>query len=198
MTRAIFKATVLAMILALSAPAARPQPPQTEVNAGEVIGVEVIRLEGDGGVAAGATMGGMIGLTYGRSRGHSRAVTRRRTALGAVAGGRLARRAGAGAQEAMEYTVRMLSGETIRFVTDQEYIRMADCVVVEQSGGTANLRRVSDFMCLEQSQAVVSDLHAELVDEADKCAEAKRGLLEAETDEAIDRAVIRVSILCDD
>jgi outer membrane lipoprotein SlyB len=104
MIRPALKASVLMMILAMCAPSARAQAPATEVNPGEVIGVEVIRLEGDGGVAAGATMGGMIGLTYGRSRGHSRAVTRRRTALGAAAGGRLARRAGAGAQEAMEYT----------------------------------------------------------------------------------------------
>ena len=187
-----------ALIVGLCAPVAWAQAPQTEVTPGEVIGVEVIRLEGDGGVAAGATMGGLIGLTYGRSRDHSRAVTRRRAALGAVAGSRLARRAGAGAQEAMEYTIRKLSGETVRFVTDQDDIRMADCVVIETSGGTANLRRVSDLMCLDESQAVVRDMRAELVEEADKCAEAKRALLAAETDEEIDRAVIRVSVLCDD
>lgn len=198
MTSTVLKWVSLAVVFSLCAPVTQAQTPPTEVTPGEVIGVEVIRLEGDGGVAAGATMGGMIGLTYGRSRDHSRAVTRRRAALGAAAGGRLARRAGAGAQEAMEYTIRMLSGEIVRFVTDQDDIRMADCVVMETSGGTANLRRVSDFMCLAESQPVVQEMRAELVEEADKCAEAKRRLLDAETDEDIDRAVVRVSILCDD
>ena len=189
---------VAALICGVSVVAVFAQGQQTDVRPGEVIGVEIIRLEGDGSVAAGATMGGLIGLTYARGRDHSRAVTRRRTALGAAAGGRLARRAGGGAQEAMEYTVRKLDGEVIRFVTDQDYIRMGDCVVIEHSGGTANLRRVNDFMCLDQSQVVVQEMYDDLVAEADKCAEAKRGLLEAETDEEMDRAIMRVSILCDD
>jgi hypothetical protein len=38
----------------------------------------------------------------------------------------------------------------------------------------------------------------ELEEEAEECAEAKRQLLEAETDADIDRAVLRVQVLCED
>ena len=177
---------------------ASAQESQTRVSPGEVVGVEVIDVPGDGAAIAGGTMGGMIGAVYGRSSGHTQAVTRRRTALGAVAGSRLARRAGTGPQQVMEYTVRMLTGETVHFVTDQDDVRMADCVVIEESGDSANIRRVSDLMCIDQASSVTEQLRPALIEEADKCAAAKSGLLEAETDEAIDRAVIRVSILCDD
>ncbi len=190
--------TILALTT-LYSPTAFAQAPQTDVRPGEVVGVEIIRLEGDGSVAGLATMGGMMGAMYGRSRDHSRAVTRRRTALGAAAGGRLARRTGGGAQEAMEYHVRMVdNGEKVRFVTDQDDIRMGDCVVIEQSGGTHNIRRVSDLMCLDQSKFLIPEVKEDMVEEADKCAKAKRRLLDAETDEEIDRAVIRISVLCDD
>lgn len=53
-------------------------------------------------------------------------------------------------------------------------------------------------MCLKQSEAVVRDLQEELVEEAAECAAAKQLLLAAETNEEIDRAVVRISILCDD
>jgi hypothetical protein len=198
MSTTIRRALLTTLIIALGLPPVFGQAPEATARPGQVVGAEVIRLEGDGSVAAGATMGGLIGLTYGRSRDHSRAVTRRRTALGAAAGGRLARRAGGGAQEAFEYKIQMLDGELVRFVTDQDGIRMGDCVVIEEARGTHNIRRVSDLMCLEQSQAVVGALQPDLVAEADKCAQAKQQLLEAETDAEIDRAVIRVSILCDD
>lgn len=198
MSATIGRGFLAAVICGVCVNAAFAQPPQTEVRPGEVVGVEVIKLEGDGSVAAGATVGGMVGLMYGKSNNKSRAVTRRRTAMGAVAGSRLARRSGGGAQEAMEYTVRMLDGQTIRFVTDQDDVRMGDCVVIEASGGTANIRRVSDLMCIDQSHVVVLELKSELVEEAEDCAEAKRGVLDAETDTEIDRAVIRVSVLCDD
>ena len=198
MSVAIQRGVLLVLSCGLFVQAAFAQAPQASARPGQVVGVEIIKLEGDGSVAAGATMGGMIGLIYGKNNDKSRAVTRRRTALGAAAGGRLARRAGGGAQEAIEYTVQMLDGETVRFVTDQDDVRMGDCVVIEHAGGTANIRRVSDLMCLEQAQEAVAGLRAELVEEAEECSAAKRQLLEAETEVEIDRAMIKVSILCDD
>ena len=198
MSVAIRIAILFIVICGLCMPPASAQAPKATAQPGQVVGVEIIKLEGDGSVAAGATMGGMIGLIYGQNNDKSRAVTRRRTALGAAAGGRLARRAGGGAQSAFEYTVEMLDGETVRFVTDQDDVRMGDCVVIEQARGTANIRRVSDLMCLDESREVVSGLQAELAKEAEECAAAKRQLLDAATESEIDQAVIKVSILCDD
>ncbi len=85
----------------------------------------------------------------------------------------------------------------IKVLTDQREIHTGDCVVVEESGGMANVRRVSETMCEPESQSVVEELQAELQEEAAECIAAKEELLAAETDEAMDRALRKMSILCD-
>ncbi len=55
----------------------------------------------------------------------------------------------------MEYVVAVNSGTTIRIISDQSEIRVGDCVTVEQSGKTANIRREPSITCQPKSQEVV-------------------------------------------
>jgi hypothetical protein len=85
-------------------------------------------------------------------------------------------------------------------VTDQTQVRVGDCVTVEQAGsGTANVRRVNDALCETAfSGGIDEELNAYLQYEADMCLKAKARLMEAETDEAFEVALRRVTFLCDD
>ena len=70
-------------------------------------------------------------------------------------------------------------------------------MVVENPGTTnANIRRVDPVMCDPASAEVVAELQDELVEEAEECATAKRELAAADSDEAFDRALRKVEILC--
>ena len=51
--------------------------------------------------------------------------------------------------------------------------------------------------CEPESAEVVADLQDEMLEEAEECIAAKRELAAAETDEAVDRALRKISILCD-
>ena len=77
-------------------------------------------------------------------------------------------------------------------VTDQGGMRVGDCVAVER-GDYNNIRRVSDVACTDDSVEVYEE-HQE---DADECVVAKRELLAAEDDAAIDRAARKVRVLCD-
>ena len=100
----------------------------------------------------------------------------------------------------MQYTVELSPGNSIVVVTDQTEVRVGDCVNVEQAGpGTANVRRVSSWLCDQKTASTAdNDVDAFLAEAADRCLAAKDRLLNAETDAEIDAAIARVHILCDD
>lgn len=142
---------------------------------------------------AGALVGGAIGLYTGK--GKSSGTKFRRSAAGAIAGG-AATSAVQGDRSARQYEVQTAAG-TVIIISDQTEIQVDDCVVVENPGTTnANIRRVDPVMCDPASAEVVAELQEELVEEAEECATAKRELAAADSDEAFDRALRKVEILC--
>ena len=102
-----------------------------------------------------------------------------------------------GDREAREYRIRTASGE-VAIISDQTEIHVDDCVVVENPGGnSANIRRVANTFCDPESSEVVSEIQDELQEEAQECVSAKNELVNAQDDAAVDRALRKVSILCD-
>jgi hypothetical protein len=96
--------------------------------------------------------------------------------------------------------VQVGDGTSIQIATEQTEIRVDDCVFVEESAGTANIRRAPATACDPASADVMddTDIVEELLEEATECAAAKQELVAAESDEAIDRAVRKVKLLCYD
>ncbi len=160
-----------------------------KISHGVVVGVEKVNLKNND-AAKGALVGGTI--AYASTSGGSSSKKRRNTALGATAGGLLGR---SPAEEGMLYTVNT-GNSAIQVITDQTEIHMDDCVVVEETSQGANIRRVSPEVCNPQSQDVVDALEAEFQEEAAECSTAKGELAAATTDAEVDRAMKKISILC--
>ena len=143
--------------------------------------------------AKGALVGGTIG--YAASNRKSSSQKRKGAAMGAAVGGVAANRA-QGDRSAKEYTVETGAGMTV-IISDQTEIVVGDCVVVENAGSNkANIRRVTHTYCEPESAEVVAELQDEMMEEAEECLSAKQELAAAETDEAFDRAMRKVEILC--
>ena len=163
------------------------------IRVGEVVAQARVELKDDS-AKKGALIGGAIGLAAGSGKGGK---TQRKRAgigigLGAIAGSAKKKPTG------MKYSVRTADGTIVQIVTDQSQIRIGDCVSVEESGGKANIRRISDTACQPESASIMNDpaIQEELQEEAAECVAVKEELLAAETDEAIDRALRKMSILC--
>ncbi len=120
---------------------------------------------------------------------------RRDAAIGAVIG---TAAGAANRQTGRRYSVRTNDGTVFQIVTEQTEIRVDDCVIVEESGGRANIRRTAQSACDVASQAIMNapDIQAELQEEAAECSAAKEGLINAESDEQMDFAVRKIQILC--
>ena len=189
-------ATCLIVGLVATSPVlgAQRQGATAKVSIGEVIGQQEVDLKDDS-VAKGALVGGAIGLAAGS--GKSGKEKRKRTAIGATAGGLLG--SAKKNPKGMQYAVRTGEGTVVHVVTDQREVRIGDCVAVEESGGKANIRRIAEEACQPESAEVLNDpaIREEMQEEAAECAAAKEELLAAETDEAVDRAMRKMSILCD-
>jgi hypothetical protein len=177
------------LVMAVGTAEAQQKGQSAKVSHGYVVGVEKVKLKNNDALK-GALVGGTIG--YASTSGGSSSKKRRNTALGATAGGLIARKP---AEEGMLYTVNT-GNSSIQVVTDQTEIHLDDCVVVEETSKGANIRRVSWEVCDPQSQDVVDALEGEFQEEAWECSAAKEELAAAETDEAVDRAMKKVSILC--
>ena len=162
-----------------------------QIQYGVVVGSSYVQEKSDAGKAA--LIGGAIG--YGLTRNKSSSKKAAATVTGAaIAGGGKSR--AEGSREARQYEVQTQSG-TVLIISDQTEIHVDDCVIVENPGGTnANIRRVSDTYCDPASADVVAELQDEMLEEAEECVSAKQELAAAETDEAFDRAMRKVEILC--
>jgi len=164
----------------------------SKIHHGVVVGLEEVDLK-DNSAIKGALVGGTLAYAT-TSSSKSSKTKRRNTAAGAAVGGAVA--SSRQKEMGMLYTVKTAGG-AVQVVTDQTEIRMGDCVVVEETSGGANIRRVSPDVCEPAAQETVEELDEEFKEEAAECLAAKQELLAAETDEEIDRALRKVHILCD-
>ncbi len=163
------------------------------IRYGTVVGMQTVDLKNNDALK-GALVGGAFGAALTKSS-KSSSRRRRNAAIGAVVG------TAAGAakrQTGRRYSVRTNEGTVMQIVTEQTEIRIDDCVIVEEAGGRANIRRAALSACDVASQAIMNepDIQAELQEEAAECTAAKDGLVNAETDEQMDFAVRKIQILC--
>ena len=86
-----------------------------------------------------------------------------------------------------------MNGDTSNFITEKGYLQVGDCVSVER-GQYANIRRVASVLCSEGQQATAQPTHLR---SAEQCHEAKSQLLAASTEEEIEAAARKVTIICD-
>ena len=165
------------------------------VRTGTVTAMKSVDLN-DGNAIGGALVGGAFGAALTRSS-KSSSRRNRNAAIGAVLGGASA---ASKTRPGRVYTVTTNEGTAIQIATEQTEIRVDDCVFVEESGGTANIRRAPATACDPASQDVMKDaaIIEEMQEEASECAAAKQELVDADSDDAIDRAVRKVKLLCYD
>ena len=165
------------------------------VRTGTVTAMKSVDLN-DGNAVKGMLVGGAFGAALTRSS-KSSGRRDRNAALGAVLGGAAA---ASKTRPGRVYTVTTNEGTAIQIATEQTEIRVDDCVFVEESGGTANIRRAPATACDPASQDVMQDaaIIEEMQEEASECAAAKQELVDADSDAAIDRAVRKVQLLCYD
>ncbi len=193
--REIVVMLVVGLVLAMVPAMAQKKGATSTIRVGEVVERRTVKLK-DNSAAKGALIGGTIGLAAGS--GKSGKSKRKRMAIGAAAGAALG--AAKKKEEGVEYTVKTSEGALIKVVSDQTQIQRGDCVAVEESGGRANIRRMSPTACQPESKSLMQDpaIQEEMQEEAAECTAAKKELVAAKTDEEVDRALRKISILCDD
>ncbi len=183
----------LVAAVALTSPAqAATAGATTRVTIGVVERSDPVTLDSNAG--KGALVGGTLGLLS--AGGKSSSTKARNAIIGAGAGGVIAG-ASQGNRSALRYTVRTGSGSNVTIVSDQTEIRIGDCVAIEESGSTANIRRVAQSACGPAAAPAVAQIQPQLHSDATDCAAAKQQLVEAGKDQ-IDVAIRKVKILCDD
>jgi hypothetical protein len=165
------------------------------VRTGTVTGEKSVDLN-DGNALAGVLVGGAVGAALTRSS-KSSGRRDRNAAIGAVLGGAAA---ASKTRPGRIYTVTTNEGTVVQIATEQTEIRIDDCVYIEDAGGGANIRRAPATACAAATQDVLKDpvVADELRQDAEKCAAAKQELVDAESEEAVGRAIRKVELLCYD
>jgi hypothetical protein len=164
-----------------------------KTTVGIVERAETVQLDSNAG--AGVLVGGTLGLLS--AKGKSGSKKARNAIIGAAAGGAIAG-ASQGDTTGRKYTVRTGQGSVVSIISDQKEVRVGDCVVIEESGDTANIRRVSQTMCEAESAKAVAQIQPELQNDADECVAAKQQLVDAKSANEVDLAMRKVQILCND
>lgn len=192
-TSLLLVSKVVILLALLSSPLLAQKSGQSmQIQYGVVVASKYVQEKSNSG--KGALVGGAIGLYAGK--GKSSGTKFRRSTAGAVVGG-AATSAVQGDRNAREYQVRTSTGVTV-IISDQTEIVVDDCVIIETPNkGNSNIRRVASTYCDPASADVVADLQDEMLEEAQECVAAKRELSAAATDDAVDRALRKISILCD-
>jgi len=157
----------------------------TSISYGTV--ASAISVNQDSKHAGGAVVGGLMGAALAGPRHRELKI------MGSAAAGAAVQGAATG-YKGMQYTVKLVTGGQVVVTTEQTDIREGDCVTVEQ-GDHANIRRASSVHC---ETPVTTKPPAHHVAASDSCQAAKAELTNATTDEAIDRAVKKVRVLCED
>lgn len=188
----ILKSITLSMVFVSGSLLAQKSGQSVQIQYGVVVGSKYVQQKSNAG--KGALVGGTIGMYA--SKGKSSGTKFRRGTAGAVIGSS-ATKANQGSLEAREYQVKTATGAVV-IISDQTEIVVDDCVIIENAGGSnANIRRVAATYCDPASAEVVASLHEEAVEEAEECLAAKAELSAAADDAAMDRALRKISILCD-
>lgn len=177
---------VLAGCASSGSPSARGY--ELRVRYAEVTGIDRVKLPSN--APAGAVVGGFTGLVLSRNSSGSKRVA---SGLGGAVLGGLATAALEGDRLGYSYRLRYANGDTTSFITEKGYLQVGDCVSVER-GQYANIRRVAAVLCSGRQSVAAEQKH---VREAEQCHEAKDQLLAASTDEQIEAAARKVSILCE-
>jgi outer membrane lipoprotein SlyB len=191
----VFLIIVVGSLVYLTDAFAQRAGQSTTVRTGTVTESQSVDLS-DGNAIKGALVGGAVGSVLTRSKkGSSR--RDRNAAIGAVVG---ASRQASKTKPGRLYTVTTNEGTMVQVATEQTEIRIDECVFVEEAGGTANIRRAPDTACAPETQALLleADMIEELQEEANECAASKQELVDATSDEAVDRAIRKVQLLCYD
>ena len=191
---AYLAATMLLFSLALGPAQAQKAGQSVTIQYGKVTGLKEVDLK-SGAVPSGAVVGGALGLAS--AGGKSSSKKARNTLVGAAAGSAIAGSA-QGSQKGMLYQVEVGAGQIVQVVSDQREIRSGDCVSVEKSGDTANIRRVSPSYCDQANQAAVAAVSNEARKDAEECAAAKQQLVDSKTAQEADLAGRKISLLCND
>ena len=157
------------------------------VEFGRITAARQGEMANDSARAAGALVGGALGVMSGS--GQSRSNRALRGVAGSAVGGRVG--GAAGSTTGFEYTV-LIGTRTIRVVTEQAGLRVGDCVSIER-GSFNNIRLEADERC-ERADAAPSD---SAISRAYACDAAKQQLLTAGSDDEFDRAERRMRLLCD-
>ena len=186
----IFLSTVV-MAGSMSAQAQR-RGDTARITIGIVEGAQ--RVEFDAGTGRGALLGGAAGWALARNQSSGRQAAAAAAGAGLGAASRQRRHGGTG----MQYVVRTSAGSAITVVTDQTEVRVGDCVSVEETGDTANIRRVDNDLCKPASPEVVETVTPALQEEADRCNQAKERLFAANTPEEVEVARQIMEAFCDD
>jgi outer membrane lipoprotein SlyB len=152
------------------------------------------QVEFDAQAGRGALLGGAAGWALARNQSSGRQAVAAAAGAGLGAASRNNRQGGTG----MQYTVRTSQGSAITVVTDQTQVRVGDCVSVEQTGDTANIRRVDYALCQPVSPEVVAQATPVLQAEATRCEQAKERLFAATTPEEVEVARQIMDIMCND
>jgi len=186
----------LSMLLVVSSSALAQRAGQSvTVRSGTVTAMKSVDLN-DGNALAGVVVGGAMGAALTRSS-RSSSTRNRNAAIGAVLGGAAA---ASQTRPGRIYTVTTNEGTIVQIATEQTEIRIDDCVFIEESGGSSNIRRAPATACAAATQDVLNDpaVAQELQQDASACAAAKQELVDAESDAAVDRALRKVQLLCYD
>ena len=161
---------------------------ELRVRYAEVTEIERVKLPSN--APAGAVVGGFTGLVLSRNSSGKKQVA---SGIGGAVLGGLATAALEGDRLGYSYRLRFLNGDTSNFITEKGYLQTGDCVSVER-GEYANIRRVAPLLCANSQTATADQKH---VREARQCHEAKEQLLAASSDEQIEAAARKVSIICE-
>ena len=191
---AYLAATMLLFGLALGPAQAQKAGQSVTIQYGKVTGIKEVDLK-SGAVPSGAVVGGALGLAS--AGGKSSSKKARNALVGAAAGGAIAG-SSQGSQKGMLYQVEVGAGQIVQVVSDQREIRSGDCVSVEKSGDTANIRRVSPSYCDKANQAAVAAVSNEARKDAEECAAAKQQLVDSKTAQEADLAGRKIGLLCND
>jgi hypothetical protein len=195
-TTTYIAAATLAVLLSSSADSAWSQRAGQNVTIqyGKVTGVSDVDLN-SGAAPAGVLVGGGLGIAS--ASGKSSGKKARNAIIGAAATGAVAAAAQGSTKGAM-YKIDVGAGGVIQVVSDQREIRQGDCVAVEKSGDTANIRRVSAGYCDKTNDAAVKAVAGESRKEAEECAAAKQQLVDSATPQEADLAGRKMALLCND
>jgi len=165
-------------------------PAHSTVTFGRITAVDRVTLTNADAQAAGALLGGSLGMLSGSGQSTSNQALR--GLGGAFAGQQLAR--AMSNEQGFRYTI-LSNGRTFTVVTDGASLRVGDCVSVER-GQFNNIRLEPDSSC-PANGAPVTPTRAN-VNEADACDAAKTRLLQANDQAEFDVAERRVRLLCND